>query len=189
LAEDIRMDGAKSALNNYIDADVDRFNAMVADYNSRCSSFKYQTNNRGRNDLNSVNETLSHSGVSFNPKAGADLLVRPLARCRHQRRRVLHRMRRCKPSSASSTNLGTKLEPLTVDGTRHSFSNHRFPAGGDGVADQALLLQLQHSSRTNDPGRRDHRQLHHCATAGVAKANRISKVVAAGSTTAMGLRM
>ena len=53
LAEDIRIDGAKSALNNYIDADVDRFNAMVGDYNSRCSSFKYQTNNRGRNDLNS----------------------------------------------------------------------------------------------------------------------------------------
>lgn len=54
LAEDIRMDGAKSAINNYIDADVDRFNAMVADYNSRCSSFQYQTNNRGRNDLNSA---------------------------------------------------------------------------------------------------------------------------------------
>ena len=53
LAEDIRLDGAKSAVNNYIDSDVDRFNAMVADYNSRCSSFKYQTNNRGRNDLNS----------------------------------------------------------------------------------------------------------------------------------------
>ncbi|QXR35337.1 peptidoglycan-binding protein [Alcaligenes aquatilis] len=54
LAEDIRMDGAKSAINNYIDADVARFNAMVADYNSRCSSFQYQTNNRGRNDLNSA---------------------------------------------------------------------------------------------------------------------------------------
>ena len=53
MAEDIRIDGAKSALNNYVDADVDRFNAMVGDYNSRCSSFKYQTNNRGRNDLNS----------------------------------------------------------------------------------------------------------------------------------------
>lgn len=54
LAEDIRLNGAKSAVNNYIDSDVDRFNAMVADYNSRCSSFKYQTNNRGRNDLNSA---------------------------------------------------------------------------------------------------------------------------------------
>ena len=54
LAEDIRIEGAKAALNNYSDSDVDRFNAMVADYNSRCSSFKYQTNNRGRNDLNSA---------------------------------------------------------------------------------------------------------------------------------------
>ena len=54
LAEDIRLEGAKSAVNNYIDSDVDRFNAMVADYNSRCSSFQYQTNNRGRNDLNSA---------------------------------------------------------------------------------------------------------------------------------------
>lgn len=51
LAEDIRLNGAKSAVNNYIDADVERFNAMVADYNSRCGSFQYQTNNRGRNDL------------------------------------------------------------------------------------------------------------------------------------------
>lgn len=42
LAEDIRMDGAKSSLNNYSDADVDRFNAMVSDYNSRCGSFRYR---------------------------------------------------------------------------------------------------------------------------------------------------
>ena len=54
LAEDIRLDATKSAVNNYVDADVDRFNAMVADYNSRCSSFRYHTNNRGRNDLNSA---------------------------------------------------------------------------------------------------------------------------------------
>ena len=42
LAEDIRMEGAKSALNNHIDLDVDRFNAMVADYNSRCGRFRYR---------------------------------------------------------------------------------------------------------------------------------------------------
>ena len=34
LAEDIRIEGAKAALNNYSDSDVDRFNAMVADYNT-----------------------------------------------------------------------------------------------------------------------------------------------------------
>lgn len=43
LAEDIRMEGAKSALNNYSDYDVDRFNAMVTDYNSRCGSFRYRS--------------------------------------------------------------------------------------------------------------------------------------------------
>ncbi len=43
LAEDIRMEGVKLALNNYIDSDVDRFNAMVADYNSRCGSFRYRS--------------------------------------------------------------------------------------------------------------------------------------------------
>ena len=43
LAEDIRMEGAKSALNNYSDYDVSRFNAMVADYNSRCGSFRYRS--------------------------------------------------------------------------------------------------------------------------------------------------
>ena len=58
LAEDIRLESAKSAANNYIDSDVDRFNAMVADYNSRCSSFQYQTNNRGRNDLNSAQRNI-----------------------------------------------------------------------------------------------------------------------------------
>lgn len=45
VAEDIRMEGAKSAVtavNNYSDSDVDRFNTMVADYNSRCSSFRYR---------------------------------------------------------------------------------------------------------------------------------------------------
>lgn len=54
LAEDIRLNATKSAVNNYVNAEVDRFNAMVADYNSRCSSFRYHTNNRGRNDLNSA---------------------------------------------------------------------------------------------------------------------------------------
>ncbi|MGS0997582.1 hypothetical protein [Rhodanobacter sp. UC4451_H18] len=42
LAEDIRMDGTKSALNNYSDQEVNRFNAMVTDYNSRCGSFRYR---------------------------------------------------------------------------------------------------------------------------------------------------
>ncbi len=42
LAEDIRLEGARSAVNNYIDSDLNRFNAMVADYNKRCASFRYR---------------------------------------------------------------------------------------------------------------------------------------------------
>lgn len=44
LAEDIRLDGARSAINTRIDYDVDRFNAMVNDYNSRCGNFRYRNN-------------------------------------------------------------------------------------------------------------------------------------------------
>ena len=43
LAEDIRMEAAKGGLNNYSDSDVNQFNAMVADYNSRCGAFRYRS--------------------------------------------------------------------------------------------------------------------------------------------------
>jgi hypothetical protein len=72
LAEDIRLESAKSAANNYIDSDVDRFNAMVADYNSRCSSFQYQTNNRGRNDLNSAQRNIEPFRSQLQSREGAD---------------------------------------------------------------------------------------------------------------------
>lgn len=42
-AESIRLDAAKEALNSYNDSDVNRFNALVADYNSRCNSFRYRS--------------------------------------------------------------------------------------------------------------------------------------------------
>jgi len=42
LAEDIRMTAAKAVISGYNEADTDRFNGMVADYNARCGSFKYR---------------------------------------------------------------------------------------------------------------------------------------------------
>lgn len=42
LAEDIRLGAAKGVVNAYSDADVDRFNAMVTDYNSRCGQYRYR---------------------------------------------------------------------------------------------------------------------------------------------------
>ena len=41
-AQSIRLDAAKEAVNKYSDSDVDRFNALVDDYNSRCGNFQYR---------------------------------------------------------------------------------------------------------------------------------------------------
>ena len=40
LAEDVRLEAARGVVNR--DPDVDRFNAMINDYNSRCSSYRYR---------------------------------------------------------------------------------------------------------------------------------------------------
>jgi hypothetical protein len=42
LSEKIRLDGAQSAVNTHRQSDVDRFNVMIDDYNSRCGSFRYR---------------------------------------------------------------------------------------------------------------------------------------------------
>ncbi len=75
LAEDIRLEGAKSAVNNYIDSDVDRFNAMVADYNSRCGSFRYRSGalESARRDVEPYRSQLQAEGRSrfARPSAGS----------------------------------------------------------------------------------------------------------------------
>ncbi|MEO5607531.1 MAG: hypothetical protein ABIR13_08120 [Polaromonas sp.] len=65
LAEDIRLEGAKSAVNNYIDSDVDRFNAMVADYNSRCGNFRYRSGalESARRDIEPYRSQLQAEGL------------------------------------------------------------------------------------------------------------------------------
>jgi hypothetical protein len=40
LAEDVRLEAARDIVNS--DPDVDRFNAMINDYNSRCSNYRYR---------------------------------------------------------------------------------------------------------------------------------------------------
>lgn len=42
LAEDIRIKGAESTIDNRFESDVARFNVMVGDYNSRCGHFRYR---------------------------------------------------------------------------------------------------------------------------------------------------
>lgn len=64
VAEDIRMDGAKSALDSYRGSDVDQFNAMVADYNSRCGSFRYRRGalKRAKEDMEPYRSQLQTEG-------------------------------------------------------------------------------------------------------------------------------
>jgi len=54
IAEDIWLDSAKAVLNNYINSDVDRYNAAVADRNSRCGQYRYRSGDleNARQDIN-----------------------------------------------------------------------------------------------------------------------------------------
>jgi len=148
LAEDIRLDAAKSAVNSYIDADVDRFNAMVADYNSRCSSFRYQTSNRGRNDLKSAQRDIEPYRSQLQSEGKSRFARRPTG--------ALSPQAPSRPApDATVQAIQRKLNELgykagTADGlmgrdTRTAIIAFQQDSGlaVTGVADQALLLQLQ----------------------------------------------
>jgi hypothetical protein len=45
LSEEIRIEGARSALDQHRSLEVNRFNRMVEDYNGRCGSFRYRAGN------------------------------------------------------------------------------------------------------------------------------------------------
>jgi hypothetical protein len=40
LSEDIRLEAARDVVS--VNADVDRFNAMIEDFNTRCSNYRYR---------------------------------------------------------------------------------------------------------------------------------------------------
>jgi hypothetical protein len=67
LAEDIRMEAAKGSLSSYADSDVDQFNAMVADYNSRCGAFKYRSGalESARSDIEPFRFELAAEGRGY----------------------------------------------------------------------------------------------------------------------------
>ena len=149
LAEDIRIEGAKAALNNYSDSDVDRFNAMVADYNSRCSSFKYQTNNRGRNDLNSAQRDIEpyrsqlqaegRSRFTRSPSTGSLSAPAPARPAADETVRAVQQ---------KLNELGYNAGPadgLMGRGTRAAIIAFQQDRGlaATGVADQTLLFQLR----------------------------------------------
>jgi hypothetical protein len=149
LAEDIRLNGAKSAVNNYIDADVERFNAMVADYNSRCSSFQYHTNNRGRNDLMSAQRDIEpyrsqlqaegRSRFERSPSAGSlSAPVRPSPALDGTIQAIQSKLNGLGYDAGSA-------DGLMSETTRSAILAFQRDKGlaATGMADQALLFQLQ----------------------------------------------
>ena len=143
LAEDIRMEGVKSALNNYIDSNVDRFNAMVADYNSRCGSFRYRTGalENARRDIEPFRSQLQSEGRNRFPRSPSSGSLSMTAPSRPA-------------PDATVQAIQSKLNELgyeagTADGlmgrgTRSAIIAFQQDRGlaATGEADQALLLQL-----------------------------------------------
>ena len=159
LAEDIRMEGAKAALNNYSDSDVDRFNAMVADYNSRCGSFRYRSGalESARRDVEPYRSQLQAEGRSRfarSPSTGSLSAPAPARPAADETVRAVQQ---------KLNELGYSAGPadgLMGRGTRAAIIAFQQDRGlaATGVADQALLLQLQRapanstgSSTTSSP--------------------------------------
>src|SRR5690606_21871983 len=144
LAEDIRMEGARAALNNYSDSDVDRFNAMVADYNSRCGSFRYRRGalESARRDIEPYRSQLQAEGRSRfarSPSTGSLSAPAPARPAADETVRAVQQ---------KLNELGYNAGPadgLMGRGTRAAVIAFQQDRGlaATGVADQALLLQLQ----------------------------------------------
>jgi hypothetical protein len=152
LAEDIRMEGVKSALNNYIDSDVDRFNAMVADYNSRCGSFRYRSGalESARRDIEPYRSQLQSEGQSRFERPSNGSLSTP-APTRAAPDATLQAIQR------RLNELGYEAgaaDGLMGRGTRSAIIAFQQDRGlaATGVADQALLIQLQRAPSSTSSG-------------------------------------
>ncbi len=144
LAEDIRMEGVKSALNNYIDSDVDRFNAMVADYNSRCGSFRYRSGalESARRDIEPYRSQLQSEGMSrFVRSPSTDSLSVPPQTRTAPDATVQAVQRKLNELGYSA---GTP-DGMMGRGTRTAIIAFQQDRGlaSTGVADHALLQQLE----------------------------------------------
>lgn len=66
LAEDIRLGAAQSVVHSNIPSDVDGFNAMITDYNSRCGEYRYRRGSleRARSEIEPYRSALESEGRS-----------------------------------------------------------------------------------------------------------------------------
>ncbi|MGY6630394.1 MAG: peptidoglycan-binding domain-containing protein [Wenzhouxiangella sp.] len=147
LAEDIRMEAARAVLNNYSDSDVDRFNAMVADYNSRCGSFRYRSGvlESARRDVEPYRSQLQAEGRSRfarSPSTGAPATPAPARPTPDETVRAVQQR---------LNELG--YNPGPADGlmgprTRAAIISFQQAQGlaATGLAEQAVLSQMQQAA-------------------------------------------
>lgn len=66
LSEEIRLQAAEGVVNTYVEWQVDRFNAMINDYNSRCGQFRYRRGSleRARAEVEQNRRALEADGSS-----------------------------------------------------------------------------------------------------------------------------
>lgn len=66
LAQDIRLTSWSSAVDHYSQSAIDSFNGAIADYNSRCSNYKYRRRalERVRSEVESRRALLQSEGTS-----------------------------------------------------------------------------------------------------------------------------
>jgi peptidoglycan hydrolase-like protein with peptidoglycan-binding domain len=148
LAEDIRMEGAKAALNNYSDSDVDRFNAMVADYNARCGSFRYRSGalESARRDVEPYRSQLQAEGRSrFARSPSTGSLSAPAPAPAPARPAADETVRAVQQKLNEIGYNAGPADGLMGRGTRAAIIAFQQDRGlaATGDADQALLRQLQ----------------------------------------------
>lgn len=153
LAEDIRMDAAKPTVNSYSDSDVDRFNAMVADYNSRCGSFRYRSGalESARRDVEPYRSQLQAEGMSRFARSPSPGSLSPPAPARPAPDATVQAIQQ------KLNELGYDAGPpdgLLGRGTRSAIISFQRDRGlaATGIADQALLRQLQQASSRSSMG-------------------------------------
>jgi len=89
LSEDIRLGAARTVINAYSDSDINRFNSMVNDYNSRCSRFTYRRGSLEsvRSDVERNRSILEAEGRRrFSKQSGAAAPQSPTAGARRTTR-------------------------------------------------------------------------------------------------------
>jgi hypothetical protein len=66
VSEKIRLEGADKVVNVSLESDVNRFNAMVDDYNSRCGAFRYRSGSleSAKTDIERIRLILEAEGRS-----------------------------------------------------------------------------------------------------------------------------